>query len=1056
MLQGRNSGPRCLRFPGARGFQPGNFVLPCKASALDLGKPRRQTPDLVLCAGQSLFERRNPRTRRLGFPRARRLQLPDLLPFRSPVGFHFRQTRRKTLDFQLCGHNLRARRLRLRGPTRLDLLKPLGEAPDFRLRRCQRPFQRRDVRLRRLGFPGARGRQPRDFLLPGRPLRLGFRQPRREAPDLDFGRCQRFLERGDIGFRRFGLFRQRRLEPRCLVIRLGERAAGFAQRCLESLGLGGLSIALGPEGGQIFLQRCARCQEAANHPVELGQLLRLCSDILPARQQRGVETRDLLGSVRRFHLHRLDPGPEGLRLPVALGEALEICGEQALRFGERLVGVAFLLARFGERGFQRVPAALERDQVALEAFDLARLDLHPVPVGGGTVRQAGEVLSQQFDRAGGLLRLRCQHLQSAGIVVPHIGNDAQLGCQRLQVFTQVGIGRLFECQHLGKLGELAVEPRQRRIASGERLVQEELRQHEDHDEEDDDHQQARQRIHEARPGVDVPSASARPARHVGAGCREPPGSEAQDIAHGVEARRLARRPARRPKRAARKERAVHAAVREFEPLALADEHHRVLAHHIAAAQRRKADIAIPPRAGMALAAPLRDPVQIDAAPRCRSPAEAYRRAGRRIDLVLVMNLHDLDVVLVTQHRGNALDRGEQRVHGDAHIGRIDDRQVFRRLRERRFLPGVEAGGADDVARAGRGRHRGMLDRRAGQGEFDRCVGSLEDRRRVTAYGDAAAEVAPERGMTRRLAGRDEFQVVRRPHEFHQQPAHAPAGSDDANPHFLASGSCGNRAACSMKRPEMTETRIYVLGNEKGGTGKSTVAFNLVVGLLRAGKSVGCIDLDPRQATLARQVENRRAFAGRTGTALPEPEVEIADGPEALDGALDALSGRHDAVVVDTPGRPDPAAQRAHARADVLITPVNDSHVDLDLIGRLDSGTRSSARPGVYAEMVWKQRMVRAGSGRKALDWIVMLNRVRQVDSHNTREVRSLLQDLAKRFAFEIAPGFGERTIFREMFPDGLGLMDLRQPGIERALSMSHVAARNEVRRLLDMLGVPPI
>lgn len=260
----------------------------------------------------------------------------------------------------------------------------------------------------------------------------------------------------------------------------------------------------------------------------------------------------------------------------------------------------------------------------------------------------------------------------------------------------------------------------------------------------------------------------------------------------------------------------------------------------------------------------------------------------------------------------------------------------------------------------------------------------------------------------------------------------------------------------MKRPEMTETRIYVLGNEKGGTGKSTVAFNLVVGLLRAGQSVGCIDLDPRQATLARQVENRCAFAARAGLALPVPEVKTADGPDALEDALEGFAGRCDAVVVDTPGRADPAAQRAHASADVLITPLNDSHVDLDLIGRLDTGTRAAARPGVYAEMVWKQRMVRAGAGRKALDWIVMLNRVRQVETRNAAEIRHLLRDLAKRFAFEIAPGFGERTIFRDMFPDGLGLMDLRQPGIDRTLSMSHVAGRNEVRRLLDMLGVPPV
>jgi len=260
----------------------------------------------------------------------------------------------------------------------------------------------------------------------------------------------------------------------------------------------------------------------------------------------------------------------------------------------------------------------------------------------------------------------------------------------------------------------------------------------------------------------------------------------------------------------------------------------------------------------------------------------------------------------------------------------------------------------------------------------------------------------------------------------------------------------------MKRPAMTEPRIYFVGNEKGGTGKATVAFNLVVGLLRAGMSVGCIDLDPSQATLARLVENRAAFAKRIDAALPAPEVEIADSPEALDRALAALAGRREALVVDTAGRPDPAAQHAHSYADVLITPLNDSHVDLDLIGRLDPDTREAARPGVYAEMVWKQRVVRASAGRRPLSWIVMLNRVRQVDSRNSREVRGLLRSLSKRFAFDIAPGFGERTIFREMFPEGLGLMDLRQPGIDRPLSISRVAGRNEVRRLLDMLGVPPV
>ncbi len=259
----------------------------------------------------------------------------------------------------------------------------------------------------------------------------------------------------------------------------------------------------------------------------------------------------------------------------------------------------------------------------------------------------------------------------------------------------------------------------------------------------------------------------------------------------------------------------------------------------------------------------------------------------------------------------------------------------------------------------------------------------------------------------------------------------------------------------MKHLAMTEPHVYVVGNEKGGTGKSTVAFNLAVGLLRAGLPIGCIDLDARQRTLARLVENRRAFAGGMSEPLPLPEIDVADGPEAFERALGALAPNCAALVVDTPGRPDPAAALAHAHADVLITPVNDSHVDLDLIGRLDPGARTASRPGVYAELVWEQRKARAQAGRPPLTWIVMLNRVRQVESRNVREVRALLQQLARRFAFELQPGFGERTIFREMFADGLGLMDLRRPGIDRPLSMSHVAARNEVRRLLDLLGAPP-
>jgi len=273
------------------------------------------------------------------------------------------------------------------------------------------------------------------------------------------------------------------------------------------------------------------------------------------------------------------------------------------------------------------------------------------------------------------------------------------------------------------------------------------------------------------------------------------------------------------------------------------------------------------------------------------------------------------------------------------------------------------------------------------------------------------------------------------------------------------------AAVNLAQDAQTGPRVFVIGNEKGGTGKSTVAVNLVVGLMRSGQRVACIDIDARQATLGRYMANRRAFAARQGVTLPCPtdvvlpttegdsraEAEAED-QRKLAELVSELGATHDAIVIDTPGRNDHMTRLAHSHADVLITPINDSHIDLDLIATLDPATLKVVKPSIYSDLVWEQRKQRAMWGRRPLEWIVMLNRVRQVDSKNAREIETILKGLAPRFRFQIAPGFGERTIFREMFQDGLTLLDLREAGIERSLSMSHVAARNEIRILLEMLG----
>ncbi|MFQ5775019.1 MAG: division plane positioning ATPase MipZ [Kiloniellaceae bacterium] len=271
----------------------------------------------------------------------------------------------------------------------------------------------------------------------------------------------------------------------------------------------------------------------------------------------------------------------------------------------------------------------------------------------------------------------------------------------------------------------------------------------------------------------------------------------------------------------------------------------------------------------------------------------------------------------------------------------------------------------------------------------------------------------------------------------------------------------------MNRPRTCgRPHIIVLGNEKGGSGKSTTAMHLIVALMKRGFAVGGIDLDARQGTLSRLVDNRRDFAKRTGRPLDLPahrRVERSEAEvkatarrrenEALDAALEELADR-DFVVIDTPGSDSYLSRLGHACADTLITPLNDSFLDLDVLARVDVEGRTILGPSSYSQMVWEQRQQRARAGLVPIDWIVMRNRLSHVDARNKREVGRLLEQLGRRIHFRLAPGFGERVIFRELFPKGLTLLDLRDDAHGIRLSLSHVAARQEVRALMQTIGLP--
>ena len=252
--------------------------------------------------------------------------------------------------------------------------------------------------------------------------------------------------------------------------------------------------------------------------------------------------------------------------------------------------------------------------------------------------------------------------------------------------------------------------------------------------------------------------------------------------------------------------------------------------------------------------------------------------------------------------------------------------------------------------------------------------------------------------------------------------------------------------------------IIVVGNEKGGSGKSTTSMHVASALARMGHRVGVLDLDVRQRSFARYLENRLHFMAREGIDLPMPvlgrlEAE-GEGGDPLSRAVARLDDDCDFILLDCPGSHTRLSQMAHSLADTLITPMNDSFIDFDLLARI-SPEGEVMGPSIYAEMVWGARQMRGEAGAGPIDWLVLRNRLGTQQMHNKRKVGGALETLSRRIGFRVAPGFSERVIFRELFPRGLTLLDLRDVGADQ-LSMSHIAARQELRDLIAELRLPGV
>jgi chromosome partitioning protein len=262
---------------------------------------------------------------------------------------------------------------------------------------------------------------------------------------------------------------------------------------------------------------------------------------------------------------------------------------------------------------------------------------------------------------------------------------------------------------------------------------------------------------------------------------------------------------------------------------------------------------------------------------------------------------------------------------------------------------------------------------------------------------------------------------------------------------------GCRPPPASRGKALSEARIIVIGNEKGGAGKSTVAVHLATALLYQGARVAVIDLDVRQQSTGHFFANRAAWSSAQDAALPQP-IGAERVTEAA-GLVGALACPADFIVIDTPGADTELSRAAHQAAHLIVTPMNDSFVDFDVLGVVDPVSLEVVRPSVYAETVWEARKSRAAQRGRSIDWVVLQNRLASVEARNRRRVDQRLATLARRIGFRAIPGLRDRVIYRELFPFGLTVSDLSRKVRPIQVSLAHVSARQELRGLLHELGL---
>lgn len=257
--------------------------------------------------------------------------------------------------------------------------------------------------------------------------------------------------------------------------------------------------------------------------------------------------------------------------------------------------------------------------------------------------------------------------------------------------------------------------------------------------------------------------------------------------------------------------------------------------------------------------------------------------------------------------------------------------------------------------------------------------------------------------------------------------------------------------------------IFTIGNIKGGAGKTTMSMHLISGLLDLGFKVASIDVDSHQHSLTSYIEKRKNYENAHRLNLPMPMhslvQSLAESPNDIlqdeknlfEQALNEAKKAAQIIVIDTAGSLCNLSCLAHSYADTIITPINDSFLDLELLVEVEPDSLKIKKLSLYSEMVWKQKLQRANRDKGSIQWIIIRNRLSSMDTHNKRAVASVTQSFSKRLKCVIGQSFQERVIFKELFLKGLTLFDVKH--VKMPLTVSHVAARQEMRNFMKCVGV---